>query len=210
MIRILAFIICMLPFTASASVMTFDGIPTSIGIGTPYVEDGITATPSGSIGYHGSPDMAHMDDTGTGFPEEITFSMAGAFDAVSFDYDPHRWAYYFYPQDTKIEEVLPYVNVALTGERNGSVIATTKFQMNDTDSTFLFSSAFENIDRLTIALLKPELLGSADNGYYDCSYPCSHWNIDNVTLSAVPLPASLPLFGAALIGFAALRRFKRR
>ena len=32
----------------------------------------------------------------------------------------------------------------------------------------------------------------------------------NPVLSAVPLPASLPLFGAALIGLAAFRKFKRK
>lgn len=210
MIRILTFILCMLPFAVSANVMTFVDLPVVDGSITPYSEDGILAEPRGGyLGASGSPQVAHMDTDGTGFANSIDFSMAERFNAISFDYDPLGWGNIFYLGDGSDPFVVPYLNVELVGERDGSVVATSIFQMNDEDTLYQFGTAFENIEKLTISLLFPsrEVVG---DGNYECFDPCSHWNIDNVTLSAVPLPVALPLSGAALIGLGLFRKYKKK
>jgi len=210
MVRILAFILFMLPFTAFANVMTFVGLTGNSISTAPYSEDGILAEVDGygGLAYHGHSGTAHMDDYGTTpFTDSIAFSMEGRFDAVSFDYIPGSWGYYHVFEDGSIEGA-KYLNAELVGERNGSTVATTLFQMNDVDTTYHFGSAFENLDSLTISLLSPLLGDDGEGGEYGSMAPASHWSIDNVTLSAVPLPAALPLFGAALVGLGLLRRFK--
>ena len=70
---------------------------------------------------------------------------------------------------------------------------------------------FSNLSSLAISILDP------DYAFYrsqpgvvfagGCA-PCSHFNVDNVTLSPVPLPAGLPLFlsGLGLLAVIARRR----
>ncbi|USG61470.1 VPLPA-CTERM sorting domain-containing protein [Sneathiella marina] len=212
MIRILAFILCMLPFGASAaSVMTFTDLGYEFG-GTPtYVEDGITATTSGlALGSHHNPGTAHMDDRATAFASEIVFTMAGRFDAYSFDFFPILGGAGLYKCDIGPSNcnTIEYQDVKLSGERDGIAVATTLFSSGDLPNTYELGSAFSNLDKFTISLLSA-IEGEIGDKYFGClSITCTHWDIDNVTLSAVPLPAALPLFGAGLLVLGLVRRFR--
>ena len=89
----------------------------------------------------------------------------------------------------------PYDNVLVQGYRNGALVAEDQFYAGDNPNTHLFSAQFLDLDLLVIGALLPNfpVVGG------DCiDFPCGHFNIDNVELSAVPLPAALPLYSAAL------------
>ena len=78
-----------------AATVTFDGMGW-LASGEPWVEDGITTTGiGGTLGYHGLPGEAHLDDGGTHFASAITFTMDGRFDAIGFDIGPSSSAAYY-------------------------------------------------------------------------------------------------------------------
>jgi len=212
MLKILTFVLCMLPFSVFANVMTFNNLsPPPEG---PHSEDGITAVAVDGkfLWLYTTPGRVLITDPGTtAFTSEIEFTMGGRFNADSFDYFPARFTYYKCSiSGGPCSGFFEYESVKLTGERDGVAVASTSFIPNDTPTNFLLGSAFKDIDKFIIQILSPELFDTVHDGeFYYCDIPCYSWDIDNVTLSPVPLPAALPLFGAALIGFAALRRFKR-
>ena len=92
MLRILGFLTALLlisaPQPSAAATMTFDAMGSALI--SSYSENGIdvtTGNPFFNLNEFGGPNV-HMDDGGTTAPFEITFSMAKAFNAVSFLLEP--------------------------------------------------------------------------------------------------------------------------
>lgn len=181
-----------------ANTVTFTEIPQE-AYGVVWVEDGITVDPGGGfggLGYHQLPHTLHLDDSGTGFASFASFTMGSRFNARSFDIIPAGPTAYCTDLDWTVCGA-PYDNVQVSGFRGGIEVAGDKFFMGADPSTFYFSDLFRHLDSLVIAALYPNLrvIGG------DChDSPCAHFNIDNVTLNPVPVPAALPLFLSTLFG----------
>lgn len=196
-----------LPFAAPAATMTFntgagtyfdtDGDP--FGLDDLYVEDGISVTGFifGELRDHPS-QAAHLDNPGDGhFTDRLIFSFGPRFSLQSLDILPLGFECFL--------DVCPgYDNVIITGFRNGAVVAESVFSMGFLPSLFAGGQAFSNLDRLMVSTV---------DGPGDYRFGNTHFEIDNVTLTAapapVPLPASLPLLGLGL-AVLGLRRLTRR
>lgn len=193
---------------AGAATMTFTGVGDDPDQ-TVWVENRIEADANGrQIGDFARPDAAHMDDSGSSYARFIEFSMYRPFHAKSFDIFPVGWDV-IYEKDGELVRY-DFDNVEITGYRNGEVVTQDRFNMLNVGSTYTFGSAFRSLDLLRIGftplfeLPRDILVGS------QCS-PCTHFDIDNVTLAPVPLPATLGLlgFGAAALGSLRLTRRRR-
>jgi len=210
MLKILTFVLCLLPFAASANVMTFSG---TINPSGPYIEDGIAASPTDfkALGHYNRPGSVYIMDS-WGYTQTISFEMDRRFNATSFQYDFVGLKYGYYAPVTYEFTPVYYENLGVFGFRDGVEVASHEFNTGIGFTQYNFDEAFSNLDSLIISVLYPEGYGGPTTGLRCDPIDgdiCSYGHLDNVTLSPVPLPAALPLFGAALIGFAALRRFKR-
>ncbi len=192
---------------ATAAVMTFSDLPELALPGEEYQEGGITASPiNGRLGYYTIPGTAHLDDAGTSYAKSMNFTMDFIFYAISFDILPYDTAYC---ADESVPcSGDPYDNVLVQGYWDGSLVAEDIFFMGEQPSTYLFSDQSLILDQLVIGALYPDI---ATIGGMCLTAPCGHFNIDNVRLDPIPLPAALPLFSAALglLGFLGLRRSGR-
>lgn len=196
---------CLFPAVASANVMTFINITGDSSFDNiVYIEDGITATGNRAIARHGIELAAHMDDQATPFPSIITFTMDTPFDAVKFDFNGstrHRDCSGIEADLCMDQPYIPYNNMVVQGLRDGIVVAADNFWTGYED-TYAFDSAFTNLDELLFLNLSPS------NPSFECMIDfCSHIDIDNITLSPVPLPASLPIFGAGILVILGFRRW---
>ena len=203
---------------AQAATMTFDNLTDPFA--TSYSENGITATGNGDMGMY-STGSVHIDDGGTSAPSQVNFTMAaGAFDAISFDLQPLGFSLELCDDGTGICTSPSFENAKVEGFSGATLVASLLFDMGPGSSpyTVALSSAFRNLPSLTISVVYPvALLQSPPAGMSSwCDSPCSHFEIDNVTLNAVtpapvPLPAGLPLAASGLValGALALRRRKR-
>ncbi|MCR9212536.1 MAG: VPLPA-CTERM sorting domain-containing protein [Proteobacteria bacterium] len=189
MLKVFTFLLCLVPASALANVMTFKDLmttfPQSTGEAGAYSEDGIT-TPNANF-YLG--ESAHLDPPSDGhFPPMISFTMEKRFNAISFDINGT-----FLGRD-------PFKNVRVDGIRDGGIVVSNLFSTADI-STYFFNSLFIALDEVKVSAL---------DGFYENCPECGHFDIDNVELSPVPLPAALPLFGVALIGLGLMRKFKQK
>lgn len=175
---------------ANAATMTFDACEVS----SVCVENGITATAGAP--FEQITGRPHLDDEYQGSASSLTFTMRKQFDAVSFDLNPLGFSE-FLPTDR-------YLNVLVQGRADGFLVAQTFFNMGAEPIVFEFGSAFTNLDSLFIGFAE------IPDNFPDCNAQCSHYEVDNVTLAPVPIPASLPLLaiGLGLLGF--LRRKLKR
>ena len=176
-----------------------------------YAEDGMLASGNGDMGLY-NPSALHIDDSGTTAPSRVSFSMASNFDAVSFLLDPVAFHFAVFHDDRTITQPT-YLNVLVEGFRDGGLVSSMMMDMGASPDPYLVSlgGLFSNLSSLAISILDP------DYAFYrsqpgvvfagGCA-PCSHFNVDNVTLSPVPLPAGLPLFlsGLGLLAVIARRR----
>lgn len=193
---ILAAAILALPAAPLAATMSFAGLGDGAGPGTalPYVEDGISATPTdaGTLGYEGASGAAHLDAFGTPFTSGIAFTMASPFDFVSLDVTGFDPAWVGVPPST------PFDNVKFEGFRGGSLVDEAFFSTGNSAGTFHVSLAdlgggFVGLDELRVINLDPTTLAICSGA------PCLHVDIDNLTLSPVPLPTTLPMLLAAIV-----------
>ena len=161
---------------ATAATMTFSSLPDEGALLTSYTENGITATSgSGTLGWYTSPGAAHVDDSGTGFTDDITFTTGGVFDAANFSLTSLGF-------NILGPQTPPSDTIFVTGYLGGSLVSM--------------------LDAFTITLLYPR-------GIPTCDAPCSHFDLNSVTLAPVPLPASMTLMGAAGIALVGLRRRRK-
>ena len=196
------FLVVLLAAPASAAVMTFKDLPFQSLSPTEYRENGITMTGDSDLGHFGFLGTAHLDDSGSSFSQFLTFTTGSRFSAIQFDIFPLGTDFCADGGSGACND--PYDNVSVQGFRNGALVAEDVFFGGETPSTYLFGADYTNLDQLVIGALLP----SAALGGFCIDAPCGHFSIDNVELSAVPLPAALPLFSAALglIGFLGWRR----
>lgn len=187
---------------ASAAVMTFKDLPFLNPFLTEYRENGITMTGDGDLGHFGLSGTAHLDDSGTSFAQFLTFTTGRRFNAVQFDIFPLGTDFCADGGSGACND--PYDNVSVQGFRGGAVVAEDIFFGGENLNTYVFGADYSNLDQLVIGALLP----NAALGGFCIDAPCGHFSIDNVELSAVPLPAALPLFSAALglLGFLGWRR----
>lgn len=186
--------------TVEAATMTFGALPDEGALATSYTENGITATSgSGTLGWYTAPGFAHVDDSGTGFTSDITFTTGGTFDATSFTLT--SLGYNFMGTASTVTD-----NILVSGLVGGSLVASASYSLSGVAGavqTFLLGSAFSALDAFTISLLYP-------SNAPGCDAPCGHFDLDSVTLATgpapVPLPPAAPLMGAAVLGLFALRR----
>jgi len=213
---VLAAPIAVLVAQAQASTMTFDNLTDPFA--TSYTEAGITATGNGDMGMY-STGTVHIDDGGTSAPSSVTFTMAaGAFNAVSFDILPLGFSFE-YCDPSGACTYPSFANVQVQGFNGISLVSSLIFDMGQglQPYTVALGSVFSNLSSLTISILYPtwafQNLPQGATAW--CDSPCSHFEIDNVTLNAVtpapvPLPAGLPLAASALAALGATRlRWKR-
>lgn len=203
---------------AQAATMTFNSLTDPIA--TSYSENGITATGNGHMGMYSSGNL-HIDDGGTSAPSRVTFTMAaGAFTALSFDIRPIGFYLEYADPDGNLSAP-GWANVQVQGFSGIDLVSSLMFDMGkgQTPYTVTLGSVFSNLTALAISIVYPDWLlqNLPKDAYAWCDSPCSHFEIDNVTLTAVtpaavPLPAGLPLAasGLALLGGLALRRRSRR
>jgi len=198
-----------------AATMTFDNLPhiTPAVLGpSTHVEDGITAASDGDFASFARVEAAHLVDSGSTLTSQLIFTMASRFDALSFDLLPFSRGTAYDNDPNGLTPGDPYANVFVQGSRNGFVVAQDAFFAGTTSSTYLFGAAFSNLDSLLIASVLPDFTAI---GGTCIDLPCGHFDIDNVTLTAlvapVPLPAALPLMAGAitLLGLLGWRRRRR-
>jgi hypothetical protein len=195
----------------SSATMTFSGINLD-PLARTYSEDGIFASGNGYLGVYAASAL-HFDDGGTAAPSKVSFTMASHFNAVSFLLDPVNFDFRICTSAISSCAASTYVNVLVQGFRDGALVSNLMFNMGPSPDpyTVALGSVFNDLSSLVIGILYPSLAQfqplPAGSRIDPCA-PCSHFNIDNVTLAPVPLPASLPLAasGLAILGFLTRRR----
>jgi hypothetical protein len=195
--------------TAGATTITFDMLPDEGQIysgglaGNTYTENGITVTSgTGLLASHALSGAAHIDDSGTPFTSDVTFTMATPFDATGFSLLSRGYAL-FAPPPQLLD------NVFVTGLRGGSVVASTSFAMLDTVGAvqnILLDDTFGLLDALRV-----ELAYVYDAA--DCDAPCAHFDLTSATLvpiAPVPVPAGGLMLAGLLLGLGMLSLDRRR
>ena len=198
---------------ASATTMTFDAMPdydtvmSGGGTGSPYVENGINATSTTSGGVMSSyftPGTVHLDDSGTDATSGVMFTTGSVFDVLGFSFT--SLGFNFWDETPNVMG-----NVFIQGFLNGQQVVQEHITMSPVFGTvqdIVLGAAFAGLDAFSIEILYP-------NTEAYCDAPCGHLDLDSVTFggiapSAVPLPASGLLLGAAALGLAGMRRRKAR
>ena len=123
---------------------------------------------------------------------------------------------------------MPYDNVLILGYSGGSLVAEDSFSIFDRVNrgdvyTHLFDASYSGIDELIVRAVQPDFVSieaallSEFPGYnveeLACGYnpagnTCSSFELDNLVLNPVPVPAAAWLFGSALLGFFGFSRRK--
>jgi hypothetical protein len=197
---------------ASATTVTFDKLPDydtvmlDGGTGSPYRENGVTATsttPGGVLSSYFAPGAAHLDDGGTDMTAGVRFTTGSTFDVLGFSFTSLGFGFY---------DEAPTVigNIIIRGFLDGAQIARDRITMSPIYGTvqdIVLGAAFAGLDAFSIEILYPTT-------EVQCDAPCGHIDLDSVTFGGiapvpVPLPASGLMLGAAALGLLALRRRKR-
>lgn len=235
MLRILLFLgfILQSSTTAFAVIMTFDSIPYAYDYSpAPYTEHGITATGRHGhlFGYDTIPGALQLDDSGGFISNSVSFTTGNNFDPVSLDIIASYNSFFyllFNPADSSVihDYPVPYDNVQIQGFREGGLVAEDVFYMGDAGdvTAYAFDTSFSNIDMLMVTALFPDIASIQESllaeysGYeiheLTCNvYPCAPFNLDNLEINPVPVPAALPLFLSAMgfFGFLYRRKFNSR
>lgn len=197
-----ALALCALTTSASAATMTFSDFgPEMIGADS-YTEDGITVTGNSGLGDYGP---GHIDAQNSPAPSLMTFTMKGIFDAISFDITPWGFDYFTCKKDNCTTKT--YKNVSVKGYQGETVVAELLFNMGEGTAayTVLLGEKFVGLTSLVIQALVPI---NKKGNVGDCSDVCSHFDVGNIELAAVPVAPALPLTASALalLGLMGLRK----
>lgn len=206
---------------SSAATMTFDNYDfgtASLSEKT-YSEDGINVAGNGSIFEsfgRGGGNSLYLADGGWGGPTALTFTMASAFNALSFDLTPSLFSYIVTNTLTGKSAPGKFANVQIKGFNELGLATTKTLNMGEVleTRTITLGNAFRNLTSLVIGFrptagfLVPTQLTEKTVGI--CTdVPCSRFRVDNVTLAPVPLPATLSLSLAALAAMSFVSRRRR-
>ena len=193
---------------SSANVVTFAGMSDMLIDVTQWVEDGITVTgsPGSSFGYFQLPDTLHVDGASP-YSNAVGFTMASAFDAASIDIIPVpvNGVHSMLCEGALCD--IPFINVLFAGYAGADLVAILGLWMGESPFTLFFPETFSGLTRLRLSML-------TNSNCMD--QPCTHMNIDNVTLvgddtiAPIPLPAALPLFAGGLAALGAGGLWRRR
>lgn len=191
---------------AGAATLTFDALPDEGSQLTSWTEDGVLVTAQGGTLAALTPGSAHLDDSGTGLAQSLSFSTGSLFAATSFDILPSSNEYELCTDLGEGEvDCSPssFANVSVTGYANGLEVASDAFDMYAVNGTYVFSDAFRDLDLLVIGFADaPSNLVCDDS-------PCTHYSVDSVTLAPVPLPASGAMLALGIVGLGATYRRRR-
>lgn len=188
-----------------AVTMTFSGVNLD-PFATTYSENGIVASGNGALGEFGT-QVLHIDDSGTDASSSVRFTMASSFDAIGFDLRPASFDFSVCDPATGVCENKTFENVLLQGFNGANLVTSFMFNMGTGNGPYPvhLDNTFKNLTAFTISAIFPTSPGM-------CGAPCSHFEIDNVELAPVPLPATLPLeaLGLAILALFGFRRSARR
>ena len=190
---------------AQAATMTFDNLVDPLA--STYFEDGITVSGNGELGVYGA---GHVDAANSPAPSRLTFTTGARFNALSFDITPVGFDYFICKGDAACVN-RTYRNVSVSGYRGSDLVASLLFNMGELTSAYavLLGERFTNLTSLVIEAVMPEF-PTRPRVFGDCEENCSDFDIDDITLAPVPLPAGLPLAASALGILGLLARRKRR
>jgi|GEM_PF-3407095 len=199
-----------LSLSSHAVTITFDDIqPVNYEDPIPYVEAGITFNaPGGSLGYDGTPGTIHLDDFGTSNASTVIVTTGSKFTpealkvggyAVTFSYellDPNA------PDEETIVGSVYVEGVLVRGFRGNTLVTEDRFSVIE-QPNYVFNSAFSKIDALEIvADVDVEAVEAMIQGQYldhvitrlecDLDAPCSHFNIDSITINTSPKKPQCP------------------
>ena len=183
---------------ASAVTISFAGIPYFDPSSQTYDEAGFRVEALGDGDFGGfDGEHLHVDSVGGGGPYADTFRLTSltsqfftlfAMDILAYDYDV----------DSGISKM------AFSGFRGGAVVSTAVNYVGTVSQSLFFGDNFASIDAL---LIEADCVLPADY----CGLPSDvHFNIDNIVVAPVPLPAALPLLAAGLFGLGFIGRRKRK
>lgn len=206
---------------APAATMTFDDLGTAVAndfLTKTYSEDGIIGSANGFLvdSLLRGTDSLYVADGGWGGPTRMIFTMASAFNAVSFDLTPSIFSYIVTNTRSGVSKPSSFVNVRVQGFGVDGLTAVTSFNMGTVQSvtTYVLGAAFSNLTSLVIGFEPTPSFGTpvpvGPNRVAQCTdVPCSRYRIDNITLAPVPLPATLTLMIAALAGMGVAARHRK-
>ncbi len=200
---------------ACGATMTFDKplSPEDYFATYSYIENGITMVADRPLDPTYIGGTLHMDDGGTSASRSVNFSMPKRFRALSFQVPWSSFNSVSCNDETWECEEVTTSNLLIEGFRGGKSVISQWVNANDVaPNSFLFSRAFTGLTSLRFSLQWPQFPSRPGYTIFCADNPCSHFNLDNVTLAPVPVPASLPLVGSAFatLGFFGLRARKRR
>lgn len=218
-----------LPLSAAAAPITigFDGIRDFGGVHGPGLssEDGVEIALSDGLDLAGEPEFGggtvHLDDFGTGYSRWVELRFPRLAEVISLDILGLGIDSWFYDLDDDgfgVEVPFAYENVRVEGGGTGGSASRT-FSSGTLPgwTTLLLGPDFAAVDWLRVTALGPESdPATFAFGSIDCSAPCAHFELDNVTFAllpppaVVPLPPALPALAAGLGALVFLRRRKAR
>lgn len=203
--------------SSHAVTVTFDDIGDALVSGEygypapPYTEAGITfSAPSGDFGHYFNPGTIHVDDSGTSITDTVIVTTGSVFTPESMTFDGEDVVFMYDmidpndPDEQWIEGITLVEGVLIRGFRGNKLVAEDRFSATAQPS-YVFSSAFAKIDALeivadvdrdaVIAMIvaqHPEYVVLVDTIRCQPEAPCSHFNIDSISINTSPKKGKCP------------------